>query len=185
MRIEKKFLFGLKRLLLSCGWEGFETRVDIDSKSILIDGHRIVTISTTSNKCEFVYADGWGNRLNDPTYHELVKSCETQLPTKKRLVKDSQGKEAGKQVRDSAGRIHVLFHLPPSRTYHLKIARCVLLLILIMFHLQTSHCVALLILAMFHFSLSIHASLIILISFLPTNQFQIVFLQSFKLEIKH
>ncbi len=37
MRVEKHFLLGLKRVLLSWGWAGFETRVDLESKSLLID----------------------------------------------------------------------------------------------------------------------------------------------------
>ena len=34
MCVEKEFLFALKKLLLSWGWQGFETRVDMSSGSL-------------------------------------------------------------------------------------------------------------------------------------------------------
>ena len=44
VRVEKKFLFGLKKLLLSWGWQGFETRVDVSSRTLTIDGHVVVVV---------------------------------------------------------------------------------------------------------------------------------------------
>lgn len=42
MKCEKSFLFGLKRLLMFWGWTGFETKVELESGSVFIDGHLIV-----------------------------------------------------------------------------------------------------------------------------------------------
>ena len=44
MRVEKKFLFGLKRILLAWGWQGFETRVDIHARKIFIDNQLVVYV---------------------------------------------------------------------------------------------------------------------------------------------
>ena len=44
MRVKKKFLFALKKLLLTWGWQSFEARVDISSRSLSIDGQLIVVV---------------------------------------------------------------------------------------------------------------------------------------------
>ena len=47
MHVEKKFLIALKKLLLSWGWQGFQTRVGISSRSLSIDGKLIVAVNAT------------------------------------------------------------------------------------------------------------------------------------------
>ena len=44
VRVEKKFLFGLKCILQSWGWQNFEIRVDIAGKSLSIDNHTVVRV---------------------------------------------------------------------------------------------------------------------------------------------
>ena len=44
VRVEKKFLFSFKNLLLSWGWQGFETRVNIEARNLTIDNQVVVVI---------------------------------------------------------------------------------------------------------------------------------------------
>ena len=57
MRVEKQFLFALKKLLLSWGWQGFETRVDISSRSLSIDGKLVVAVNAHDQQFDVRFAD--------------------------------------------------------------------------------------------------------------------------------
>ena len=82
MRCEKSFFFWLKRLLISWGWLGSETRVDLESGMLLIDGHVTITMKIECGKIKISYADGWEARLDDPAYHALIRSIDEKLKKK-------------------------------------------------------------------------------------------------------
>lgn len=63
MRVERKFLFSLKRLLMSRAWQPFEINVDIDSACLQIANHDIMTIHAYDQKCNIVFAHGWDQRF--------------------------------------------------------------------------------------------------------------------------
>ena len=48
MRVEQKFLFQLKRLLIAWSWQPFEVRVDTDTSSLSISNHLIVSVCANS-----------------------------------------------------------------------------------------------------------------------------------------
>ena len=54
VRVEKTFLFGLKCLLQSWGWQNFEIRGDIAGKSLSIDNLTVVRVLAEDTKffCE-------------------------------------------------------------------------------------------------------------------------------------
>ena len=58
-------MFGFKRLLVAGGREAFDVRVDFASKSVLIDGNRVVIIGTADAKLIRDYAAGWEERVKD------------------------------------------------------------------------------------------------------------------------
>lgn len=81
-RCEKGFLFGLKRLLLSWGWEAFETRVDLESGKLLIDGSPIIHVKADHGILNVTFTGGLAARLDDQEFHALVNSTEEKLKKK-------------------------------------------------------------------------------------------------------
>ena len=79
MRVEKKFLFALKKLLLTWGWQGFETRVDISSRSLSIDGKVIVVVDAHDQQFDVRFADQWQDRLKDDALDKLFLDCQAMM----------------------------------------------------------------------------------------------------------
>ena len=90
VRAEKKFLFGLKRLLQSWGWQAFEIRVDDATKSLSIDNHIVVRVSSENMKFAANFEGQWRERLKDDALTKLIQDCEIAMS------KQKIGKGAGK-----------------------------------------------------------------------------------------
>ena len=58
MRVERKFLFSLKRLLISWAWQLFEINVNIDNACLQIANYDIVKVHAYDHKCNIVFAHG-------------------------------------------------------------------------------------------------------------------------------
>ena len=92
MRAEKKFLFGLRRLLLSWGWQGFETRVDTLERVLKIDGHPIVHVDAHDNQLDVRFQGHWQARLQDDALNALYISCNNMMIERKIGKGASKGK---------------------------------------------------------------------------------------------
>jgi hypothetical protein len=90
VRVEKKFLFGLKRLLQSWGWQNFEIRVDIASKSLSIDNHTVVRVLVEDTNFFAKFEEQWHDRLKDDALTALCQNCKRAMSERK------IGKNAGK-----------------------------------------------------------------------------------------
>ena len=65
MRFEICFLCGLKRLLLSWGWQVFETRVDIHARKLFIDNQLAKYVDAHDQQFDVRFASDWQARLKD------------------------------------------------------------------------------------------------------------------------
>ena len=90
IRVERKFIFSLKRLLISLAWQPFEINVDIDRACLQIANHDIVTIHAYDQKCNIVFAHGSEQRLASPALEQLKQ--------------DSISKMAARQVGKGVGK---------------------------------------------------------------------------------
>ena len=90
VRVEREFLSGVKKLLLSWGWQGFEVHVDTDANLVSIDGHAVVRVNAFNQQPDVKFMPQWDTRLSDPALTKLVSDCETSM--REREV----GKGAGK-----------------------------------------------------------------------------------------
>ena len=79
MRVEKKFLFTLKKLLLTWGWQGFETRVNISSRSLSIDSKLVVVVDAHDQQFDVRFADQWQDRLKYDALDKLFLDCQTMM----------------------------------------------------------------------------------------------------------
>ena len=89
-RAERKFLFGVKKLLLPWGWQGFEVHVDTNADLVSIDGHAIVRVNESDKQLDVKFMRQWEARLSDPALTKLFSDCKTSM--REREV----GKAAGK-----------------------------------------------------------------------------------------
>ena len=83
VRVEKKFLFGLKRLLQSWGWQAFEIRIDDVAKSLSIDSHTVIRVSSEGINFTANFEGQWLDRLKDDALTKLFKDCEIAIPKQK------------------------------------------------------------------------------------------------------
>ena len=83
MRAEKKFLFGLKRLLLTWGWHGFETRVDTLNRTLTIDGHVVVNVHAHDQQLDVRFTNQWQQRLQDDALNALFHACNNMMVQRK------------------------------------------------------------------------------------------------------
>ena len=90
VRVERKILFGVKKLLLSWGWQGFEVHVDTDANLLSIDGHAVVRVNAFDQQLDVKFMPQWDTRLSDPALTKLISDCETSMRERK------VGKGAGK-----------------------------------------------------------------------------------------
>ena len=79
MRVERKFLFQLKRLLIAWSWQPFEVRVDTDTSSLSISNHLIVSVCAHSQSCTFSFADGWDQRLASPELEQFKQEAISKM----------------------------------------------------------------------------------------------------------
>ena len=86
MRVEKKFLFWLKRILLSWGWQGFETRIDIHARKLFIDNQLVVYVDAHDQQFDVRFASDWQARLKDDALDKLFEDCQSMM-TKRRMGK--------------------------------------------------------------------------------------------------
>ena len=90
VRVEKKFLFGLKRLLQSWGCQIFEILIDIAGKSLSIDNHTVVRVLAKDTNCFVKFEKPWHDRLKDDALTALCQNCKRAMSERK------VGKGAGK-----------------------------------------------------------------------------------------
>ena len=83
MRVERKFLFGLKKLLVEWGWQSFEIRVDLDNCKLTIDGTDIVSAHAHDQQFDVRFASNLQSRLQDDALVALYVKCEQIMKTRK------------------------------------------------------------------------------------------------------
>ena len=82
----KQILCALKKLLLSLGWQGFETRVDMSSRSLTINRKLIIVVDTHDQQFDVRFANQWQDRLKDDARDKVFLDCQAMM-IKRRVSK--------------------------------------------------------------------------------------------------
>ena len=83
IRTERKFLFGLRRLMLSWGWQTFEIRVDEYTRALTVDGQPICHVHAHDQQFDVRFQGQWQARLQDDALNQLFLTCKQMMQNRK------------------------------------------------------------------------------------------------------
>ena len=82
--MQRKFLFGLRKLMIEWDWTPFELWVDTNDYSLAINDFKIVHVRSNEQVFEIDWVDDWQTRFDDPKVHALTNEVRLKLATYKK-----------------------------------------------------------------------------------------------------